>query len=46
MYFFVDISIFNFQFSLLQQEVNVNVFVHASAWPHGSPRYSNISLTW
>ena len=25
--------------------VNVIVFVHAFAWPHGSPRNSNISLT-
>ena len=35
----------NVDFSRSLVIVNVIVFVHAFAWPHGSPRYSNISLT-
>ena len=37
--------IVNVDFSRSLVNVNVIVFVHAFAWPHGSPRYSNINLT-
>ena len=35
----------NVDFSRSLVIVNVIVFVHAFAWPHGSPIASNISLT-